>query len=246
MSLLISNALSHFRNLRNILEAGALLSQRELDQRGVKSHSIANQEVQSLRKRIYVWDFDEKRYRPLHGYVPFYFTPRTPMFRNQRSNGIQDDIIIFEVSRDYIGSGGIVFTDGNASNQQLSKSLGEEVYIVPGTTSGSPCQRIYTLNGPLGTNPHRSDFYADVAFLARINWNVINGNLFIEDKEEYKRLKHAESLCPDRFPLDEMLNVYVSTVEMLKVVRHLFIEFGHPEYESLYDLHLVCKPDLFR
>jgi ssDNA thymidine ADP-ribosyltransferase, DarT len=220
-------------------------SQRELDHRGVISHSIANQEVQSLRKRIYIWDFDEKRFRPLHSYVPFYFTPRTPMFRNQRNNGIQNDIVIFEVSRDYIGSGGIVFTDGNASNQQLSKAFGEEVYIVPATTSSGSCHRTYKPKGPYGKNPNRSDFYTDPAFLDRINWDVINGNLFIEDREEYKRLKHAEVLCPDRFPLDEMLNVYVSTVDMLKVVRHLFVEFGHPEHEDLYDLHLVCRPDLF-
>jgi ssDNA thymidine ADP-ribosyltransferase DarT-like protein len=79
--------ISHFENLRSILNSGALLSQKELESRKIKWHSIANREVQDLRRRIYVWDLFEKQFRPLHSYVPFYFTTHTPMFLNQRERG---------------------------------------------------------------------------------------------------------------------------------------------------------------
>ena len=162
--------MSHFNNLRSILKSGSLLSQQELDSKKIKSHSIANSEVQNLRRRIHVWDFSEKRYRSLHSYVPFYFTTRTPMLRNQRDSGMKDKIIIFEVSRAYLEDEKVLFTDGNASNQQLSKSGGEEVRIIPATVSSSTCHRKYLPDGlPYGTNPHRSDFYRDVVFLDRIN-----------------------------------------------------------------------------
>lgn len=235
--------MSHFENLRDILKSGALLSQQELDSRKIKSYSIANSEVQNLRRRIHVWDFSEKRYRPLHSYVPFYFTTHTPMLRNQRNRGIQNQIIIFEVSRAYLDDPGVLFTDGNASNQQLSKSAGEEVRIIPATVSRGICQREYLPDGrPYGTNPNRSDFYRDVVFLDRVNWAVINRQLSI-DFEEYKRVVHAEVLVPDRFPLDEMLSICVNSNEMVKTVRTIFADLGLTEDD--FDLPIVYKPDLF-
>lgn len=238
--------MTHFDNLRGILKSGALLSQHELDKRRIGLRSIANQEVQNLRKRIYIWSIPEKRFRPLHSYVPFYFTPHTPMFRNQRDNGIHNDIIIFEISRAYIGiiDQSVIFTDGNASNQQLSRSAGETVQIVPATISSSICRRIYLPGGqPLGTNTNRSNFYADAALLDHVRWDVINGYIFIEDKEEYKRLKHAEVLAPDRFPLDEMLNIVVGSEIMVHRVKRIFAELGLTEHS--FDLPVVHRPDLF-
>jgi hypothetical protein len=238
--------MSHFENLRSILKSGALLSQQELDKNRIKRRSIANPEVQNLRRRVHVWDLFEKQYLPLHSFVPFYFTTHTPMFRNQRDSGIQNTIIIFKVSRAYIGSldQRVLFTDGNASNQQLSKSFGEEVYIVPATTSTGPCLRKYIPDGsPHGTNTNRSDFYADVAFLDRVRWDVINGDRFVDDKEEYKRVKHAEALAPGRFPLDEMLSISVSIESMVEAVRNVFSECGLSE-ES-FDLPIEYSPTLF-
>lgn len=238
--------MTHFDNLRDIITAGAVLSQHELEKKGIKSRSIANQEVQNLRKRIYVWCLPENRFRPLHSYVPFYFTTRTPMFRNQRDNGIQNDLIIFEISRAYIGSldRSVIFTDGNASNQQLSKSAGEIVQIMPATAASNVCRRRYLPSGqPLGTNINRSDFYADPALLDRVSWDVIDGHIFVEDKEEYKRLKHAEVLAPDRFPLDEMLNICVSSDYMVEAVKAVFAEYGLTE--ATFDLPIIRKSNLF-
>jgi ssDNA thymidine ADP-ribosyltransferase DarT-like protein len=160
--------------------------------------------------------------------------------------GIQNNIIIFEVSRAYIGSidQRVLFTDGNASNQQLSKSAEEKVDIVPATTSNDSCRRNYLPDGrPHGTNTKCSDFYADVAFLDRVSWDVIDGHFFVKDREEYKRVKHAEVLTPDRFPLDEMLNICVSTEDMVDTVRTLFVDLGLTEED--FHLPIVYKPGLF-
>ena len=238
--------MSHFNNLRSILEEGALLSQENLDKKNVKVRSIANQEVQNLRKRIYVWSFSENRYRPLHSYVPFYFAPHTPMLRNQQTAGIHNDLVFFEVSRAYIGTidHSVLFTDGNASNQQLSKFGNEEVYITPATLSASTCQRKYSpINRPYGTNNRRSNFYADEAFLDRISWNVIDGSTFVDDREEYTRLKHAEVLAPDLFPLDEMINIIVSTNEIVRNVKILVSELGI--ILGQYDIKVICRPSMF-
>jgi hypothetical protein len=235
--------MSHLENLPSILKSGALLSQEELDKGKIRSHSIANREVQNLRRRIYVWDFSEKRYRPLHSYVPFYFTTNTPMLRNQRDSDIQHEIIIFEVNRAYIASPGVLFTDGNASNQQLSKSSGEQVHIIPATAAMNICRREYLPGGqPYGTNSSRSDFYHDVVFLDRVNWAVINRLQYV-DFEEYKRVVHAEVLVPDRFPLDEMQSICVSTKGMVDTVRAIFSDAGLSEDD--FDLPIVYRSDIF-
>lgn len=220
-----------------------MLSQQELERRNIQARSIANIEVQELRKRIYVWDIVEKQYRALHSYVPFYFTTRTPMFRNQR--GIEDDIVFFEVSAGYIATidHTVLFTDGNASNQQLSKYLGEKVYIKPATSTDPLCSRKYVPNGPYGTSIKRSDFYANEAFLDRVRWNVIDGHTFVDDREEYIRVKHAEVLAPDRFPLDEMLCICVRTPGMIEIVENIFSKCGVTADD--FDLSIVCKPNLF-
>lgn len=235
--------MSHLDNLRNILSCGALLSQHELEKNDVRARSIANLEVQELRKRIYIWDFVKKQYRALHSYVPFYFTTNTPMFRNQ--SGIVNDIIFFEVSTAYIGTidHSVLFTDGNASNQQLSKYSGEKVYIEPMTPTNPSCIRKYVPGGPYGTNANLSNFYANEAFLDRVRWDVIDGSTFVDDREEYKRVKHAEALAPDVFPLDEMLYICVKNTPMLEAVRNIFTECGLTE--DNFDLQVICKPHLF-
>jgi hypothetical protein len=232
--------MTHIENLRSILEVGALISQQELDSKEVKRRSIANEEVQNLRRRIFIWNFSEERYRPLHCFVPFYFTSHTPMLRYQQRQGIQDKIVIFVVSRAYIGSPGVIFTDGNASNQQLSKSMGETVYITPAAGKDGICRRKYLPDGrPYGTNTKRSDFYCDGTFLSHVNWGVINRSHPVE-YEEYKHVVHAEILV-DRFPLDEMLNISANTQETVEMIRLLFSDLKLDERE----LPILYNPRLF-
>src|SRR6266849_1302680 len=89
----------HFKNLQNIFLRRAILSKEMVKKEAIGYQSIASEEVQNLRDRIFVWDFALQRYRRLHSYVPFYFTGRTPMLHVQYRQGIEQEIVIFEVSR---------------------------------------------------------------------------------------------------------------------------------------------------
>ncbi len=215
----------HFANLPQIFQRRAILSKEKVIQEGISYQSIAYANVQSLRDRIFIWAFFERRFRSLHSYVPFYFATHTPMLYVQYRNGIQGEIVIFEVDRSILRDQGIIFTDGNASNQQLSRFTGETVEIIPATISRNSCRRRYQPRGrPGGTNPNRSDFYADIMFLDRLNWNIINGRNFTEDEE--KRIKHAEVLIPDLLPLEKVQGVYVCTREKMQAINGLIAEYG--------------------
>jgi hypothetical protein len=214
----------HFANLKSIFRRRALLSKERVQQEGISYHSIAYEEVQKRRDRIFIWTQSESRFRPLHSYVPFYFTTFTPMLYVQRLNDIQHDILIFEVSRAILRDTGVIFTDGNATNQQLSNK-GETVYITPAANLGDPCRRRYNpVDAPYGTNANRSDFYCDLACLELLNWDIINDRRF--SGEERKRMKHAEVLVPDLLPIQEIQGIVVNNQKLLRDVNALIDDFG--------------------
>lgn len=152
----------HLETFRSILKRRAILSKEMVLQEGIVYRSVAFEEVQSLRDRIYLWDSSEQRYRPLHSYVPFYFSVLTPMLYVQYKNQIQDDIVILEVSRVIMHDRGVMFTDGNAANQRLGKYSSEEVYIKPVTSANALCSRLYSSQVPCGSNRDCSNIYADL------------------------------------------------------------------------------------
>ena len=214
----------HFDNLRNIFQRRAILAKESVLQEVIEYQSIAYEEVQGLRDRIFVWDSVKRTFRGLHSYVPFYFATLTPMLFVQYKKGIQDEIVIFEVSRSILGKQGVLFTDGNASNQQLSKYSREVVDIMPATLTRDDCRRRYRPNGPHGANASRTDFYSHVNFLERLNWEVINNRWFMD--EERRRIKHAEVLVPDIFPLGRVQNILVINQNMEERVNSLISEYG--------------------
>ena len=166
----------HFDNLTNIFRRRALLSKLKVLEEDINYRSIAFEDVQGLRDRVYVHSISERRNRPLHSYVPFYFATLTPMLYVQFMKDIQDKIIFLEVSRAILKEHGVLFTDGNASNQQLAKYSSEKVLITPATSSKFSCDRKYTTGIPYGTNPNCSNFYSDPQFLENLNWDIINGH----------------------------------------------------------------------
>lgn len=214
----------HYENLRNVFRRGALLAKERLVQEMIRPRSIANDEVQNLRDRIFIWNFSTRSYWSLHNYVPFYFATHTPMLYVQYRNDLQKEIVIFEVSRSILRYPGALFTDGNASNQQLSKSQGEIVEIMPGTASNTSCRRTYFPDGPYGMNRSCSDFYSDPVFLGRLNWNIINNRWFTGDEE--KRIKHAEVLVPNHLILARIRGIFVSTYDMVEAVNAAITECG--------------------
>ncbi len=214
----------HIDNLANIFRRRALLSKLKVIDEDINYRSIAFEDVQSLRDRVYVRTNSERRNRPLHSYVPFYFATLTPMLYVQYMNDIQDKIIFFEVSRTILKDPGVLFTDGNASNQQLAKYSSEKVLITPATSSNPSCNRKYTTGIPYGTNANCSNFYSDPQFLVDLNWDIINNRWFNED--EKKRIKHAEVLVPDVVPLGRVQGIYVSVQVMVQAVNAKIEECG--------------------
>jgi len=215
----------HFDNLRNIFQRRALLSKQGVFQERIHYHSIANDEVQGFRDRIYIWDFSRKRYHSLHSYVPFYFATHPPMLHNKYTQGVQDKIVIFAFGRSILREQGALFTNGNASNQQLSKFRGERVGIIPATL-GKECTRRYYPGGPYGTNVNRTDFYRDLSFLDRLDWDCINNKYRIDPPEEHIRVRHAEVLVPDILPLGQVKGIFVRTRDMVQAVNALTEESG--------------------
>lgn len=214
----------HVDTFKGILERRAILSKNRIRQEKLPYRSIAYEEVQSLRDRIFVWDKSIQKPRPLHSYVPFYFSVLTPMLYIQFKLGIQSEIIILDVNRSVIKDEGVLFTNGNASNQQLSKFGSEKVLIKPSTSLNPQCSRRYTSHAPQGSNQNCSDFYAEESFLSLLNWGVINDRWF--NDEEKKRMKHAEVLYPDLFPLGRISGISVMTQEMAQVVNTFIRESG--------------------
>lgn len=230
----------HVDNLRGIFQYKALLSKEMLESKGVVPRSIAYDSVQNLRDRIFIVDFYEHRWRNLHSYVPFYFSPCPPMLYVQLGNGMQNKLVIFKVPRSVLKNQGAVFTDGNATNQQLSQGRNERVFIVPAGGKRGNCTRQYTPSGPLGTSPLISNFYCDIKFLETFNWKGINNQYSLD--QESKRVRSAEVLIPDRLPITEIYAIAVGTIEMVDVVNAVIAECG---VEKLVPL-ATYEPDLFR
>lgn len=229
----------HFDNLESIFLRRALLSKEKVVQEGTTYYSIAYDDVQGLRDRVFVWDAIGLKFRSLHSYVPFYISTHTPMLYVQLSQGIQDKIVIFEVSRQIIAEKGTVFTNGNATNQQLAKYGSEVADVMPKTLEKRECRRRYRPNGPHGKNSNCSDFYAHPTFLEELNWNIINGRYF--SGTEQKRVKHAEVLVPDILPLSKLLGIAVKNQAMVNEVNDLISQcnlMGRIPFAAL-------KPHLF-
>ncbi len=118
-----------------------------------------------------------------------------------------------------------MFTDGNATIQQLSKYRGESVYIIPPITPEQACRRVYKPERALGTNSNCSNFYGNKVFLERLNWDVINRPGTSEEPEP-KRIRHAEVLVPDHLSLDRICGIAVSTQVMAQHVNGVIREQG--------------------
>jgi hypothetical protein len=231
----------HLNNLRSIFQRRAIISREKVLQENIPYQSIADEEVQTLRDRIFIRDPSEQRYRPLHSHVPFYFATRTPMLYVQYKKRVQDEIIIFEVDRSLLKNQGVLFTDGNASNQQLAKYGREQVVISPATALDKSCHRKYLPNGPHGMNASCSDFYSDVIFLDSLGWESINNIRHIGPMEENTHVRHAEVLVPDLLPLARVESIVVKLRDRVQAVNDLIDESGLKARIP----YAECKPGLY-
>jgi hypothetical protein len=142
----------------------------------------------------------------------------------QYKNDLQDEIVIFEMNRSILKDQGALFTDGNATNQQLSVNNGETVYVFPVTISQKTCLRFYRPDGPYGSNANTSNFYAGITFLEKLDWNAINGKPSVWGDK--KRMRQAEILVPDELPLGRIQGIFVNTQHMAQAVNVLITKCG--------------------
>jgi hypothetical protein len=100
--------MTYINNLASIIRNG-LLSHNEAYRQGLIEADISDPTVQDIRaNRI-----DPFYNRPLHDYVPLYFSPRNPMLYRRRE--IQEDIVILGLDPHLLSEPNIIFTNGNAA-----------------------------------------------------------------------------------------------------------------------------------
>lgn len=229
----------HINNLYSIFHHGNLLPKTEIDQTKLTYHSIAYESVQGLRDRIFIKDFATNKFHKLHSYVPFYFIPNSPMFFVQKNREFIDQIAFLVINRAILTTPGVLFTDGNAANQQLSQFGKEQVGITP-ATAYKPCMREYRPNGPHGTNQRLSNIYSDISQLPLLNWYEINGGRRA-DWEENKRVRSAEALMPYKMSIKTIQYIAVNRKETVNAIIALIGEYCLIKY----DIPIIARPDLF-
>jgi hypothetical protein len=100
--------MTYIDNLTSIIENG-LLSHNEAYRQGAIAADISDPNVQDIRAET----VDPFYNRPLHEYVPLYFSPRNPMLYKRRE--IQEDIVILGLDPQILSEPNVLFTDGNAA-----------------------------------------------------------------------------------------------------------------------------------
>ncbi len=233
--------MTHIKNLRSILQEEALYSKRKIWERAITMTSIANEHVQYLRERIFIHSKESKQNLTLHDFVPFYFATRTSMLRSEDESGLMEAILIFEFDRKSIlREPGVLFTDGNASNQLLTRNGGEYVLIEPASVFSGQCIRKYIPSGPHGTSDHLSNFYADQYFLDQLNWNVINNRR--TGVGDARRQKQAEVLVPNSVSLKWLRRIVVSTQRTAGIVCEIV---DASKAGRKYDIHVEIMKGMF-
>lgn len=129
----------------------------------------------------------------LHDYVPFYFTPFSPMLLNIKSgrNGVtqrpNDDIVILVGSLHRIASSGhrFLFTDAHA-------------YVA------------------------YSNFYNDVQHLSRIDWRILQTRDFARDQNDPSKMERyqAEALIHQHLPVTALEGIVCYTEQVRARVQN--------------------------
>ncbi len=100
--------MTYIDNLASIIQNG-VLSHNEAYRKGLIEADISDPNVQDIRANTVDPFYD----RPLHDYVPLYFSPRNPMLYRRRE--IQENIVILGLDPRLLSEPNIIFTDGNAA-----------------------------------------------------------------------------------------------------------------------------------
>jgi hypothetical protein len=158
-------------NLTSVFENGGLLSYNHMKSKNICYKDIAYSGIQDKRSSKGV-PCEPKG--TLHDYVPFYFSPRSPMLYTINKGNVpnctsgQNNIIYLISTAESIKAAGLkfVFTDGHAIMEL-------------------------------------SNFYNDLTFLNHIDWNVMESTYWYDTQQDpdRKRRRQAEFLVYNSFPI---------------------------------------------
>jgi hypothetical protein len=205
--------LTHIGNVMSILEEG-LKCKHRLDQGSYVD--IAEQTVQDLRDKITIilrCPNGERRRGGIHDFVPLFFNPIGPMMYTRREQSRQ--IVIIEVKQRVLENKYTLFSDGNASMQQLRLGPGwhVDVYV---SCDGSPCRRQHR-EGDLvreGSRRPASNIYHGLEHLSRLPWDALTAPSWTTNADgtpnpEGRRVRAAEVLVPQAVPTAEFQRIIV-------------------------------------
>lgn len=188
--------ITHYRNLRSILQNGELLAHSKVRENDLSFEDIAHSHIQNKRS---ITSIDVEPYGKLHDYVPFYFAPRSPMLyaiKNGKVEGFggkQSDIIYLVTNTNKIveAEKEFVFTDGHAI-MALTEFYNDLAYLSE----------------------------IDWSVMESRYWNDT------DDYPDRKRKRQAEFLVCESVPIDLLLGIGVYNERMKSKVEEILNEYG--------------------
>lgn len=181
-------------NLDSILKNGGVFSIREIEKNNIRYKSSAYADIQDRRSRALVKTHENGI---LHDYVPFYFSPRSPMlyanFKRKVELGIntQEDIIY------------LVAVAENVVKKKIPFSF----------TDGHAAMEI-------------SHFFTDLKDLKEIDWPLMKSRFWMNKREDNdrKRRRQAEFLVKSFFPFDLVSELVVYDESRKDFVSSVLLE----------------------
>ncbi|MDY6215265.1 DUF4433 domain-containing protein [Actinobacillus porcinus] len=180
----------HIDNLDWVLENGLHSGNSEI--KSTTWVNIGNKDLINRRAEIAVPNHSNT---VLNDYIPFYFTPFSPMMMNiHYGRGVEkqknEDIIILVSSLFHLKEHGIpfVFTDGHA------------------------CYKW-------------SNFYSDLKNLNKINWDILQTRDFKRDPDDPRKFEEyqAEALVYQSCPITAVLGIIYFNEEVRKIIENKLV-----------------------
>lgn len=188
--------ITHFRNLRSILESGCIWCDDEIQSRSIETQGIAYQAIKVRRARRSV-PTCERGF--LSHYVPFYFAPRSPMLYAIHSGMIekyqegQSSVLHLVAKAEEISRGKLPFTFTNGHAEMMLSEFYESLNDLD----------------KIDWDLMRSKFWFDT-----------------EEDINRKWRRQAEFLVHHKFPVDLVAGIGVISEEVKSEVEEILKSFG--------------------
>jgi hypothetical protein len=190
--------ITHLKNLSSIIATDGLKSSRSLEQQEINYQNIAHATIQSRRRSFHVPCGPKKS---IHDYIPFYFSPRSPM--------------LFSIHKGNV--------DGYDDGQEPVIHLCTTIETVDQAERSS---FVFTDGHAIMSN---SQFYDDLVDLYKIDWKIMKKKYWADTPEDpdRKRRRQAEFLVYKFFPWKLITDIGVMTANIQKEIAQIVRESSH-------------------